>query len=73
MSKNLIDPNFDPLTELRMVQHQLSEVTEAVILLQKNQNQLILANSDSLARLAKLEQRIKNYEKNNSQGNQRPS
>ena len=67
MTRNLIDPDFDPLLELREAQFKLQELTDAVIQLQQNQNQLILASSDSLKRLHRLEQQIKHYEKNQSQ------
>lgn len=66
MPRNLIDPDFDPLTELRQAQLQIAELTEAVIQLQKNQNQLILASGDCLNKIAYLERRIKHYEKNNN-------
>lgn len=67
MTKHFIDPDFDPLMELREAQFKIQELTEAVIQLQQNQNQLILASSDSLNKIRELTLRIKHYEKSKGQ------
>lgn len=46
MSNKMFPVGIDPLNDLMLIKQQLSEVTDAVILLQTNQNELIRAVSE---------------------------
>jgi peptidoglycan hydrolase CwlO-like protein len=46
MSNKMFPVGVDPLNDLIQIKQQLSEVTDAVILLQTNQNELIRAVSE---------------------------
>jgi predicted transcriptional regulator len=58
----MLDPKFDPLSELRQSQFQIQELTEAVIQLQNNQNELIKAVADNLLNQRENQRRFKSME-----------
>jgi predicted transcriptional regulator len=48
MSNKMFPVGIDPLNDLMLIKQQLSEVTDAVILLQTNQNELIRAVTEQI-------------------------